>query len=698
MGLFDWLMPKGGAASAPKSVQDPVWPPPLTEEDLEMMHYPPTPKGLPVPTTTQILADQDKLMRDLREAIDCTNEDWADVGLPLVVRYADFVHLLPASQTHHHRTAGGLFRHGLEVAYHAARSSYHTLYAMDRPKRERDALQRRFRMAAMVAGLTHDLGKAASDMRVIDREGTLVWTPGVQTIYDWATSNHIDRYFIQWVEKRHRKHESFSAPLYLSAISTAPTYLWFTAQTPDIMETMLAAIAGQDRETAIGKCVAKGEESSVREDLRKHPIHLHSVSLGVPVEQYLVDAMKRLVAGCRWTINTPGSRLWMLPSGLHIVWPGGATDIVEVLLGDKVPALPRDPDVIADILIDHGIAAPQKQGRGCERMRYWQLAPLPLAKNGQPVTLTLLRLQNPAWILTLTPPTVPVIGAAPLVDPGDQSVDAPFDGSTPVEPGATLGEAPDPTPTGPKNPRASRPRAQSAPPKTEARKRSQPILQDEDPAPVEEATASPQRDDARRIALDSLHNAGNGGAILLQLVDDLIAGDVAPELVVRRGEHLCLRYPAIFADRKIEPIHYAEPLRDAGLLHLDRMAPNRLARELDGVHGLWLTAAASAWFIALAGDRWDSEEAAPAPAQSRPDNPGETPAATVDRLALAFVQAVSRGEIVAQPHPDGGWQVETDRVTRYARDHGQPARALFNALLYGRKCSVRGRYLLIPAE
>ena len=696
MGLFDWLMPKSGAASAPKSVQDPVWPPPLTEEDLEMMHYPPTPKGLPVPTTAQILADQDKLMRDLREAIDCTNEDWAEVGLPLVVRYADFVHLLPASQTHHHRTAGGLFRHGLEVAYHAARSSYHTLYAMDRPKRERDALQRRFRMAAMVAGLTHDLGKAASDMRVIDRAGTLVWTPGVQTIYDWATSNHIDRYFIQWVEKRHRKHESFSAPLYLSAISTPPTYLWFTAQTPDIMETLLAAIAGQDRETAIGKCVAKGEESSVREDLRKHPIHLHSVSLGVPVEQYLVDAMKRLVTGCRWTINTPGSRLWMLPSGLHIVWPGGANDIVEVLLGDKVPALPRDPDVIADILIDHGIATPQKQGRGCERMRYWQLAPLPLAKNGQPVTLTLLRLQNPAWILTLTPPRVPVIGAAPLVDSDDEAVDASFDVSTLVEPDAIPGEVSNPMPAGAKNPRASRPQAQSAPAKADARKRSQPILEDEDPAPVDEATASPQPNDARRIALDSLHNAGNGGGILLQLMDDLIAGDVAPELVVRRGEHLCLRYPAIFADRKIEPIHYAEPLRDAGLLHLDRMAPNRLAREIDGVHGLWLTAAASGWFIALAGDLWDSEQAAPA--QSRPDSPGETPIQTVDGLGLAFAQAVSRGEIVAQPHPDGGWQVETDRVTRYARDHGQTAGALFNALLYGRKCSVRGRYLLIPAE
>ncbi|KAA3419556.1 hypothetical protein F1714_11850, partial [Streptococcus pneumoniae] len=35
--------------------------------------------------------------------------------LSAIKRFARFAHLLPASQSHHHRGAGGLLRHSLEV-------------------------------------------------------------------------------------------------------------------------------------------------------------------------------------------------------------------------------------------------------------------------------------------------------------------------------------------------------------------------------------------------------------------------------------------------------------------------------------------------------------------------------------------------------------------------------------------------------
>ena len=181
-------------------------------------------------------------------------------------------------------------------------------------------------------------------------------------------------------------------------------------------------------------------------------------------------------------------------------------------------------------------------------------------------------------------------------------------------------------------------------------------------------------------------------------MDDLIAGDVAPELVVRRGEHLCLRYPAIFAERKIEPIHYAEPLRDAGLLHLDRMAPNRLAREIDGVHGLWLTAAATGWFIALAGDRWDSEEPA-ARARAGPDRDTQAKRSCDGRwLALAFAQAVRAGRSWPSRIRTACWQVETDRVTRYAKRPWPTGQGLVQRLAVRSQVQRPGGYLLIPAE
>ena len=40
--------------------------------------------------------------------------------MPILIKYAEYIHLLPASESHHHRGAGGLFRHSLEVGFHAA--------------------------------------------------------------------------------------------------------------------------------------------------------------------------------------------------------------------------------------------------------------------------------------------------------------------------------------------------------------------------------------------------------------------------------------------------------------------------------------------------------------------------------------------------------------------------------------------------
>jgi hypothetical protein len=104
--------------------------------------------------------------------------------------------------------------------------------------------------------------------------------------------------------------------------------------------------------------------------------------------------MRRLARGGRWQINVPGARLWMLAEGLHLVWPAGAEDIVALLAADRVPGIPRDPDTLADILLERGLAVPRQEGDHAQR--YWRLAPAPLARDGQVVTLTVLRLNGEA--------------------------------------------------------------------------------------------------------------------------------------------------------------------------------------------------------------------------------------------------------------------------------------------------------------
>jgi hypothetical protein len=95
---------------------------------------------------------------------------------------------------------------------------------------------------------------------------------------------------------------------------------------------------------------------------------------------------------------------------LHLVWPAGAEDIVTLLAADRVPGIPRDPDTLADILLERGLAVPRQAGDHAQR--YWRLAPAPLARDGQVVTLTMLRLASPDLVLAGVQP-VPARGCKP---------------------------------------------------------------------------------------------------------------------------------------------------------------------------------------------------------------------------------------------------------------------------------------------
>ena len=97
--------------------------------------------------------------------------------------------------------------------------------------------------------------------------------------------------------------------------------------------------------------VVGNTRSPVERDLRENHIDPAATSLGVPVDRYLLDAMRRLARGGKWQVNVPGARLWMFAEGLHLVWPAGAEEVVSLLAADKVPGIPRDPDTLADILL-----------------------------------------------------------------------------------------------------------------------------------------------------------------------------------------------------------------------------------------------------------------------------------------------------------------------------------------------------------
>lgn len=369
-----------------------------TTIDEEVPRYPPFMKGLPAAPVERILSSQMELIAAIEQALALPDSLYQTIAAPVIRRYAAFSHLLPASESHHHRGTGGLFRHGLEVAHWATLASQGSLFATSASPKERKAQELRWRLAVCFAGLLHDIGKPVADMAVVDAQGQHTWNPCDENITDWAMRNEIDRYFLRWRDNRHKRHEQFSA-LVIERVLTREARTFILESGPDIMQAMLETINGLDRGSKVYALVITADCKSVERDLKAHYQIIDS-ALGMPVEKYLFDAMRRLVKSGQWTVNEKGARLWRFEQGLHIVWRTGAQDIVTLLAKDKVPGIPRDEDTLADILIERGLAIPKSWPDG-RQFRYWQIQP-----EGLDNPLYLLRLKSAELIFSGEPPLV----------------------------------------------------------------------------------------------------------------------------------------------------------------------------------------------------------------------------------------------------------------------------------------------------
>jgi conjugal transfer pilus assembly protein TraI len=95
MGLFDRR--KTASVPAPVAVGF------ASCDDTEIPRYPPFLKGLPVAAPERIVTTQQELIVRLQDGLAFTDERFTALVRPVIERYAAFVHLLPASEAHHHR-------------------------------------------------------------------------------------------------------------------------------------------------------------------------------------------------------------------------------------------------------------------------------------------------------------------------------------------------------------------------------------------------------------------------------------------------------------------------------------------------------------------------------------------------------------------------------------------------------------------
>jgi conjugal transfer pilus assembly protein TraI len=681
MTLFDLFRRSKPAAPTPAPGTDAI-PESAADPDEDLLRYPPFIKGLPASDVDALLAKQTELIRRLQDGVGMNDADYRDLVLPVVRRLAAFVHLLPASEAHHHRGSGGLLRHSLEVGFLASQASMRHVFALNREPKDRYHLEPRWRVASGLAGLLHDIGKPVADLTVSDRDGTLTWCPHEEPLLDWARRHGLQRYYLRWREtRRHNAHLQMGT-LVVHAILTPEIKTWLSRD-PAILANLIAVVGGQEASSVVGTVVGNADRASVARDLRENRIDPDAFALGVPVDRYLIDAMRRLVREGTWTVNTPGARLWMLAEGLHVVWPQGGEDIAGLLARDKIPGIPKAPETIADILVERGHVTTYREE---ERDRFYRrIAPAPLVKDGKPVHLTMLLLASPELVFAGHPPapvahwqdgatpshsiSTPVLGDAdPISDAParqDDSADViASEANTPVDPDTEA------------SPAAPQVRSPAKPDGTGAKRAEPPCTTPAVVPPVPDPTAS---------ARSWLAGRGTGGLALITLLRSIADGERPAEILARHDRHLLIPYPEgltalAVPDIGMEPADVLQALWDGGLLAIDPRRPLLRVREIDGRMRAMLTVEASAAVATLlesVSDRVPVEVLGVAP---EADNPSEAEAAIDAPEAPPGATALAPAPPKAPPRKSASRAFAEDVAAR-CRDGRVPTTALPNGLL-----------------
>jgi len=338
------------------------------------------------PDQTVQAVELDEYLPLLKGGIDALrHETGFDTGtfeklvMPMLRRYLSWVHLLPASASHHHARLGGLAIHGLDVATMAARNAHNAVLDFD-PAYTRDLELRANRrslwpLAAATAGLHHDLGKILIDQIVTCADTGEVWNPFVSDMLSWSKKQNVKRYAVRWRgNDRLHRHESFG--LFLMGTIAGQEVLGSLAGLGrDVIEAVLMSVSGErDDPSGMRQMVHQADVASSKLDRDSGQAYWsESNATADPVLGRLLDVAATLVRKRVWKVNTPGHHLWVTSSGAYLIWPQAFTALRQELVNNQNSVgIPNDPTEIAEMFLRARIAMPRELSNG-QRVPLWSL-------------------------------------------------------------------------------------------------------------------------------------------------------------------------------------------------------------------------------------------------------------------------------------------------------------------------------------
>ena len=103
-------------------------------------------------------------IKKIKRLFSVTEEVWNEHYLFAINEFAEIVQEVPASEIHHHSNVGGLIDHTLETLHAGIRISHGYVLPPNTEPEDIAVSADRWRFAAFIAILAHDIGKIITDI------------------------------------------------------------------------------------------------------------------------------------------------------------------------------------------------------------------------------------------------------------------------------------------------------------------------------------------------------------------------------------------------------------------------------------------------------------------------------------------------------------------------------------------------------
>lgn len=287
----------------------------------------------------------------IRDDVGVGEEAWNSLYASLYLSYAEFVQALPASEAHHHRGAGGMLEHGIEVSAIAARACDRSLLppAGGNGRRVSSNQQEQWAYAVVMASLLHDIGKVLVDMQIklydAKQGGLGLWLPLTGPMTRIAKASHYSVHYRP--QRKYHLHEQCSQ-LLITHIAPPRGMFWLMSDLK-LFSCFIAAVSGNlENAGVVGEIVRAADGASAAAAIGGDA-QSPDPEASRPLHETLMLAIRELVLhGVK--MNEPGAAGFVKDGQIYLVSKTILDEARRYLSGRGVslPANPRLMDVLTD--------------------------------------------------------------------------------------------------------------------------------------------------------------------------------------------------------------------------------------------------------------------------------------------------------------------------------------------------------------